>query len=143
MEIFEFCLFYIAGFSALTSLTPLGTFPPRDIVFSTPALGDVVPPVSWSIPWIAFIGILASVCIVAIVIIVFFGNASFLGSGLNINTKYLSTIVAGFTISAGVGTTMTQMLPADVPLIATFFLVYLWCILLVYSVIMYAGTGHD
>jgi len=86
---------------------------------------------------------LAGVCIAAIIVIVFFGNASFLGTGLNINTKYLSTIVAGFTISAGIGTTMTQMLPADVPLIASFFLVYIWCILLVYSVIMYAGAGSS
>jgi hypothetical protein len=65
------------------------------------------------------------------------------GSGANINTKYLSTIVVGVFTSGAIGLTMTQMLPSDTPLLVSFFLVWVWCILLLYSVIMYAGAGSS
>jgi hypothetical protein len=141
MDIFEFCIFYVICFTALFSLTPLGTFPPRDISFYFPSIAGVTGAYLWSFPWAWFIAGLSATAIVAIILIVVLGNIQVAATGPGINTKYLSTLVAGFTISAGLGVSLQQMLPGDVPPIATFLLVWVWIILLVYSVIIYAGTG--
>lgn len=68
-------------------------------------------------------------------------NIEVLGSGMSFNGKYLSTIVVGFIFGAGIGTSMIQMMPTDLPLLVSFFLVWVWVILLIYSVVMYAGAG--
>ena len=141
MDIFEFCLLYIGCFTALLSLTPLGSFPPRDITYTTPALFGFIPMMEWSIPWYAFIGGLGTAAIASIITVSLLGNVTVAGSGVNLNVKYVSTIIAGFTISAGLGTTLTQMMPTSMPVIANFFLVWIWVVLLCYSVIIHAGAG--
>lgn len=72
-------------------------------------------------------------------------NISFsvLGTGVswNFNAQYVSTIIIGFIFSCGLGITMTQMMPVDMPLMVSFLLVWVWVVLLIYSVVMYAGAG--
>lgn len=149
MDVFEFCTFYILCFSALFSLTPLGSFPPRDIGFTTPPLylGDVklIDAQAFLIPWVNSIIVLGVAGVSLIIALSLISNVSFsvLGTGVswNFNAKYVSTIIMGVVVSGGLGISMTQMLPASMPLVVTFFLVWVWMILLLYSVIMYAGAG--
>jgi hypothetical protein len=142
MQIFTFCVFYIICFTALFSLTPLGTFPPRDITITVPGINGVIGGFTWTIPWV---DIMATLCIIAlssIIAIVIIGDVSAVTVSLNINTQYLCTIIVGVVFSLAIGVTLTQMMP-PMPLIPQFFLVWIWCIFLVYSVIMYAGAGHN
>jgi phosphatidylglycerophosphate synthase len=145
VDIFEFCMFYVVCFTALFSLTPLGEFPPRPITFTIPALTiasvDVYPSTTWSIPWINFMVMLGTSGLLLIIAINLVSNIEVLGSGMSFNGKYLSTIVVGFIFGAGIGTSMIQMMPTDLPLLVSFFLVWVWVILLIYSVVMYAGAG--
>jgi len=149
MDIFEYSVFYVVCFSALFSLTPLGSFPPRDICFTTPSLylGDIklIDAQYFAIPWVNSVIVLGVTGLALIIALSLISNVSFtvLGTGVswNFNAKYVSTIIMGFVVSGGLGVTMTQMLPLDMPLLVTFFLVWVWMILLLYSVIMYAGAG--
>jgi len=148
MDIFEFCIFYVICFSALFSLTPLGVFPPRDISFTIDGVtfaGFVLwAPQYFCIPWVMSILILGLGSIIFIVALqIIPTSATVLGTGVQFptNRKYLGTVVLGIGVSGGLGITMNQMLPASMPLPVTFFLVWVWMILLLYSVIIYAGAG--
>jgi hypothetical protein len=149
MEVFEFSVFYVLCFTALFSLTPLGHFPPRDIIFTTPGLFlgtiQLVAPMYFDIPWVQSIVVIGVAGLALIVGLSLISNVSFtvLGTGVswNFNAKYVCTIVMGGVMAGGLGVTMSQMLPTDVPLLVTFFLVWVWMLLLIYSVIMYAGAG--
>jgi len=149
MEIFSFCLFYLFCFTALFSLTPLGTFPPRDIVFSLPGLSlagvNIIPSQTYAMPWLSFISAMAIGGLLLIIAVSLLSNISFtvLGTGVswNFNAKYVCTILIGFIVGGGLGISMTQMMPIGMPLLVTFFLIWVWIILLIYSIIMYAGAG--
>ena len=149
MEVFEFVLFYIMSFTALFSLTPLGSFPPRPITFTIPAISlaeiTLIPQTTYTFPWVTFISVMSISGLALVIAISLLSNVSFtvLGTGVswNFNAKYVSTILMGFIVGGGLGITMTQMLPTGIPVIPQFFLVWVWVILLIYSVIMYAGAG--
>ena len=151
MDIFTFCLFYLICFTALFSLTPLGSFPPRDIIFALPGISlagvELIPPTIYDFPWVTFISVMAIGGIALIIAISLVSNVSFeiLGTGVswNFNGKYVCTILMGFIVGGGLGISMTQMMPIGMPLLVQFFLVWVWIILLVYSVIMFAGGSGE
>jgi len=136
------------GFSAVLSLTPLGSFPPRALTFTTPAISipgvlDIIPSMTITFTWMTFLVFIVATGFSVIVILNVLGNMEFkaLGSGTawNINAKYLSTIVIGLMVAGAFAFSLIQMLPSDIPMFFQFFLVWPWVILLVYSVIIQAG----
>lgn len=151
MDIFEFCIFYVVCFSALFSLTPLGSFPPRDIVFSTPGLSllgyTIFGAVTWDIAWTSFIMVLGVSILIAVFVISLASNVNvtILGTGVswNYNGKYVSTLVVGMIMAGGLGVSMSQMMPSGMPIMASFFLVWIWVVMLVYSVYLWAGAGAN
>jgi len=150
MDIFTLSLLYFVTFTALLSLTPLGTFPPRPLSFTLPGLvlpGDVtlIAETYVAIPWLSFMAVMVGVGLSLIIALNIISDVDFkvLGSGIrwSIDAKYLSTVIIGFLVGGGLGVTMSQMLPGDVPLIVSFFLVWIWVILIIYSLIMHAGAS--
>lgn len=149
MDIFTFCLFYVICFTGLFSLTPIGSFPPRDIVFTLPGLSlagiDLIPATIYVLPWVNFISAMAIGALMLIIAVSLLSNISFtiLGTGVswNFNSKYVSTILVGFMVGGGLGISMSQMMPIGMPLVVNFLLVWVWIILLIYSIAMYAGAG--
>ena len=149
VEIFEFCIFYVVCFTALMYITGFGLFPPRPIEFTIPAIDlaghHLYGPVTLSIPWMTFMLVLGTTGILAAILITALSGLSFsvLGTGVSwkFDGKYVATLVVGFVCAAGLGVSMTQMLPNDIPLLVSFFLVWVWVILLVYTIFTFAGGG--
>jgi len=141
MKLTAFCLFYIIAFFALLGLTPLGSFPPPPLTFTMPAITiggvPVSPEVTYTVPWTRLMAFVV-VRMVAIVIAVNARNVKVMGSGLNVDARQLSKVIVGCTMSGLLGTTMTAMMPSDVPAIVTMFLVWPWVALLAYSIIVEA-----
>lgn len=149
VDMFEFCLFYVLCFTALLYITGFGLFPPRPLEFTIPAITlaglHLFGPVTFTIAWIAFMLILGTTGILAAILITALSGMSFtvLGTGVawKFDGKYVATLVIGFISAGGLGVSMTQMLPSDIPFLVTFFLVWVWVILLGYTIFTFAGAG--
>ena len=140
--LFTVLLVYIASFFGVGSLMGLVAFPPPPFTFTFPGFTEGgIGSATYTIPWTSMLAFVTLV-ILGIIFILNVANINIFGSGLKLDAKHLSTVIAGIILSGFVGYTLSAMFPASVPFLVTIFLVWIPTIALVYSVIAEAGGGN-
>ena len=134
-------MIYIALFYIVGSVVGMLTFPPPDFTFELPGFARIgIERQVYTVPWTGMLAFVALVC-VGLIIFLNLVNVEIAGTGLNIDSKYISTIIIGVIMSGFLGYTLVGAFPVDTPFMVTIMFAWIPIILLLYSMIYRAGAG--